>query len=176
MESRIWPSSSNILETEKTFSIHLKTVKKTVYIQTTLLHVAVGATPIIRQVHLHEPKWRLFWVVASPLCIRSPSSWSTNLPRHGPHVLEALHTTHRSTRRVFYACYQSMFLFIVRHLPFLGYLYSIISYIVKGVWDLDIPGIRSLHICTIHSALTYTTWWWPPWGAETCSCQLTTIV
>jgi hypothetical protein len=38
----------------------------------------------------------------------------------------------------------------------LGYLYSVISYIVKGVRDLDIPSIRSLHICTIHSALTYT--------------------
>ena len=48
MESWIWLSGSNILETETTYSIHQEMVKKTLYSQITLQHIAVAAIPIIR--------------------------------------------------------------------------------------------------------------------------------
>jgi hypothetical protein len=56
----------------------------------------------------------------------SPPPWSTDPPRPGPHLLEAQYNNapiHQTTSLpVFNAFYQPMYLFILRQIPFWGYL------------------------------------------------------
>jgi len=38
------------------------------------------------------------------------------------------------------------------------------------VFEISISNYFSLAYCISLPSLMSTTWWWPPWCAETCSC------